>query len=208
MYNNKKIFILGMARSGYAAAKLLANNNQVTLNDMDTNQDEEHIKELESLGVKVVLGSHPDDLLTSDYDLVIKNPGIKENHQYIAYAYQHNIKVINEVELAFHYLPKNVDIVGITGSNGKTTTSSMLAHVLDSIIGCNYIIGDGNGHANKENKKFIIESCEYRRHFLNYDIEYAIITNIEMDHGDYYKDIFDMIDAYQEFANNEFTINL
>ena len=62
MYENKKIFILGMARSGYEAAKILAKrNNEIVLSDINPNQDKDHIKELEKLGVKLVLGNDPDD---------------------------------------------------------------------------------------------------------------------------------------------------
>ena len=94
MFENKKIFILGMARSGYEAAKFLSQyNNEIVLNDGNEKQDEKHIKELEELGVKVVLGKHPDELLTDDFDYIIKNPGIKDTHKYIEYAYKHNIKV-------------------------------------------------------------------------------------------------------------------
>ena len=130
MYKNKKIFILGLARSGYAAAKLLAKDNQVTINDMNDNQDPKQIEELENLGVNIVLGSHPDEILTPDYDVLIKNPGIKENHKYIEFCHQNNIPVINEVELAYHYLPKNFTIIGITGSNVKTTTTTLIYEIL------------------------------------------------------------------------------
>ena len=84
MFENKKIFILGMARSGYQAAKVLAKmNNQIVLNDMNEKQDENHIKELEDLGVKVILGSHPDNILDESFDYLIKNPGVKFDHKYL-----------------------------------------------------------------------------------------------------------------------------
>lgn len=91
--------------------------------------------------------------------------------------------------------------VCIAGCHGKTTTTSMLAHVMDNIIGVNYLIGDATGHAAPENELFILEACEYRRHFLAYNPYYTVITNIELDHVDYFKDIDDVINAYQEFAN-------
>ena len=77
----------------------------------------------------------------------------------------------------------------------------MASLVLNSIKGANYLIGDGTGYANESNEFFILESCEYKRHFLEYSPYYAIITNIDLDHVDYYKDIDDVIDAYREFAN-------
>ena len=57
------------------------------------------------------------------------------------------------------------------------------------------------GCSKKENKYFALEACEYKRHFLAYNPYYAIITNIELDHTDYYKDIDDVIDAFNSFAN-------
>ncbi len=133
MFENKKIFILGMARSGYYAAKVLAKrNNKIVLNDANANQDLNRIKELESLGVKVILGSHPDDILDETFDYIIKNPGIHFDHKYLIYAEEHNIKVINEIEMAYHLLPKNVKLIAITGTNGKTTTTSLTYEIVSN----------------------------------------------------------------------------
>ena len=133
MFENKKIFILGMARSGYHAARILAKrNNTIVLNDNNENQDKNHIKELEDLGVKIILGSHPDDILDESFDYIIKNPGIKFDHKYLKYAEEHNIKVINEIEMAYHLLPKNVKLIAITGTNGKTTTTSLTYEILSN----------------------------------------------------------------------------
>lgn len=130
MYNNKNIFILGMAKSGYEAAKVLAKNNKVTINDEKEDQDISHIEELKKMNVNIILGSHPDDLLNNTFDLVVKNPGIKEDHKYIIKAKELNIPVINEVELAYTMMPKDVTIIGVTGSNGKTTTTTLIYEML------------------------------------------------------------------------------
>lgn len=98
-------------------------------------------------------------------------------------------------------LTKKFKSICVSGCHGKTTVTAMFAHILNPLIGCNYLIGDGTGFASKENEYFILESCEYRRHFLEYHPYYAIITNIDLDHVDYYKNIDDVIDAYREFAN-------
>ena len=124
MFENKKIFILGMARSGYEVAKLLANNNTVLVTDMKE-QQEEKIKELNDLGVNVIITGNPIELLDETYDYLIKNPGIKFEHPCVKKAEELNIPVINEVEVAYHFLKENVKIIGITGSNGKTTTTTL-----------------------------------------------------------------------------------
>ena len=131
MFENKKIFILGMARSGYEAAKVLASkNNEIIINDKNETQDEKHIEELKKLGIKVVLGSHPIDLIDESIDYVIKNPGIKDSHEMIVCAKNLNIPIINEVEMAYRLLPEDVTIIGITGSNGKTTTTTLIYEIL------------------------------------------------------------------------------
>ncbi len=130
MVSNKNIFILGMARSGYEAARVLAENNNVIINDENANQDLSHIEELKMLGVNVFLGSHPDELFTENIDILVKNPGIKESHKYVIKAREFNIPVINEVELAFGLLPKDVTLIGVTGSNGKTTTTTLIYELL------------------------------------------------------------------------------
>ena len=121
MYKNKKIFIFGMARSGYEVAKLLAPDNKILITDMKE-QDEDRVKELESLGVTIVISDNPIELLDDTYDIMVKNPGIKYDHPCVVKAKEMNIPVINEVEVAYHYIDKSVNIIGVTGSNGKTTT--------------------------------------------------------------------------------------
>ncbi len=130
MFENKKIFIFGMAKSGYEAAKLLSKyNNEIIITDSKM-QDENHIKELESLNVKVVITDNQIDLIDESFDYMIKNPGIPANNPLVVKAKSLNIKVINEIEAAYHFLPKNVKIIGITGSNGKTTTTTITYEML------------------------------------------------------------------------------
>jgi len=131
MFKNNKIFVLGMARSGYEVAKLLAKRgNEVILNSNADDEDENHIKELKELGVDLILGTHPENLLDNSFDYVVKNPGVKEEHDYVIKARELNIPVINEVELAYLLLPEDVYIIGITGSNGKTTTTTLIYEIL------------------------------------------------------------------------------
>lgn len=89
----------------------------------------------------------------------------------------------------------------VSGTHGKTTTSTLITHILSNTIGCNYFIGDGTGFGSKKNDYFVIESCEYNRHFLAYHPAYTIITNIELEHTECYSDINDIINTFNEFAN-------
>lgn len=91
--------------------------------------------------------------------------------------------------------------IAVSGTHGKTTTSSLVSHILKNTVGCNYFIGDGSGFADLKNELFVIESCEYNKHFLAYNPTYTVITNIELEHTECYKDIDDIIKTFEEFAN-------
>ena len=138
--------------------------------------------------------------ITKDLVIVKGNAFHVDNNEEVAEAEALNLKIYTYQEMVGK-LTKMFETICVAGCHGKTTTTSMLAHVLDHLKGANYLIGDGTGYANKENKYFILEACEYQRHFLSYTPTYAIITNIELDHVDYYHDIDDVINAYTEYAN-------
>lgn len=91
--------------------------------------------------------------------------------------------------------------VSVAGTHGKTTTTGMVSHMMSLVAPTGYLIGDGTGEMPQDSKYFIVESCEYKRHFLAYRPNYAILTNIELDHVDYYKDLADYCDAFEAFAN-------
>ena len=131
---------------------------------------------------------------------IVKGESIKDDHPEILKAKELNLDIYSYVEMVGK-LTKKFKTICIAGCHGKTTTTSMASLVLNNIKGANYLIGDGTGYAAIDNEFFVLESCEYKRHFLEYSPYYAIITNIDLDHVDYYKDIDDVIDAYKEFAN-------
>ena len=131
MFENQKILILGFARSGYEAAKLLiTRGNEVIINDNKNKEahDSSRIEELESMGVQFVFGGHPDDLLDSSVQYLIKNPGVPIDHKYVLKARELGIPVINETEMSYLLLPKDkhIQLIAITGTNGKTTTTTLV----------------------------------------------------------------------------------
>ena len=137
--------------------------------------------------------------LTSDM-IVIRSTAVKFDHPEILKANAKKIKIYEYNEFLGE-LTKEFQTVAVSGCHGKTTTTSMLKTVVDKILGCNYLVGDGSGYADKENRLFLIEACEYRRNFLAYNPSISVITNIDLDHVDYFKDIDDVKEAYQDFAN-------
>lgn len=130
MIENKKVFILGMARSGYEVAKLLSGKNNTIIITDQKDQEEEKIKELEALGITFIKTGEPESLLDESFDVLIKNPAVFPYHPCVEKAKDLNIPVVNEMEVAYHYINKPVTIIGVTGSNGKTTTVTLIYEVL------------------------------------------------------------------------------
>ena len=128
MFKNKKFFVLGMGKSGISVAKLLAPDNEVLITDVKCD-DFKLIKELEDLGISVVITKEQEEVFNSSFDYVVKNPGVKLDHPVVLRANRLGIPVITELEVGYLYLPK-VKIIGITGSNGKTTTTTLIYEML------------------------------------------------------------------------------
>ncbi|EFX93524.1 UDP-N-acetylmuramoyl-L-alanine--D-glutamate ligase [Streptococcus sanguinis VMC66] len=128
-FANKKVLVLGLAKSGESAARLLDKLGAiVTVNDGKPFEENPAAQSLLEEGIKVVTGGHPLELLDEDFELMVKNPGIPYDNAMVVRALEKKIPVITEVELA--YLISEAPIIGITGSNGKTTTTTMIAQVL------------------------------------------------------------------------------
>lgn len=132
--------------------------------------------------------------------IIVKGASIKDDNVELIKARDKNLKIYEYNEMVGE-LTKKFKTICIAGCHGKTTTTAMMACAMSDICGINYLIGDGTGYADIKNEFFALESCEYKRHFLAYHPYYAIITNIDLDHVDYFKDIDDVIDAYREYAN-------
>lgn len=92
---------------------------------------------------------------------------------------------------------QNGDLIAVSGTHGKTTTSKFLSQMID----CSCIIGDGTGQGKSDVEYFVLEACEYKEHFLSYVPKLLLITNIELDHPDFYRNIEQMIASYQKLVN-------
>ena len=198
MFQNNKILILGFARSGYQAAKILIERgNTVYLNDSkeESKMDASEVEELRALGVHLVFGSHPDDLLDSSFDYLIKNPGVPIDHKYVLKAKELGIEVINEVEMAYRLLPKDVSLIGITGTNGKTTTTTLTYEIMHKAFGDKVHLAGNIGYPLssilKEVKSgdiIVIEcSCQQGENFKEFHPHVGILTNFSEAHIDFMK---------------------
>ncbi|MGG2095791.1 UDP-N-acetylmuramoyl-L-alanine--D-glutamate ligase [Bacillus sp. S13(2024)] len=128
-YQNKNILVLGMAKSGYAAAILLKKlGANVIVNDSKPQAENPLATELQGQGMEVVCGGHPLELLEKNISLVVKNPGIPYSNPLLVAAKEKNIPIVTEVELAYRI--SEAPFIGITGSNGKTTTTTLTFEML------------------------------------------------------------------------------
>ena len=129
-FETKKVLVLGLAKSGVAAAELLHKLGAfVTVNDAKPFEESPDAQVLLSKGITVICGRHPEDILDEGFEYVIKNPGIPYHNPIIKDAVSRGIPVWAEMELA--YLISEAPFIGITGSNGKTTTTTLLFHMLN-----------------------------------------------------------------------------
>lgn len=131
--------------------------------------------------------------------IVVQGNAFNDEHEEVKRAKELGLKIYTYQEMIAE-ITNETKLIGISGCHGKTTTTTMMSKVLQN-IGVNYLIGDGTGYAKKGNDYFALEACEFKRHFLAYSPYYAVVTNIELDHTDYYKDLDDIMDAYQDYVN-------
>lgn len=146
MYENKKILVVGMARSGLAAARYLLRQGAVlVVNDSKSQEDLKGIcQELESMGdVRFILGRNPNTDEVQDIDMAVVSPGVPLDLDYIMAIKMNRKKVISEIELAYQAgLKKNIRFVGITGTNGKTTTTSLVGEIFKAQGVETYLVGN------------------------------------------------------------------
>ena len=203
MFKNKKIFVLGMARSGYEAAKLLASkNNKVLITDMKE-QNEVHVKELKDLGVEYIITNEPEKLFDSSFDILVKNPGINKKHPVVKTARELNIPVINEVEVAYSYLPNDISIIGITGSNGKTTTATIIYEILKEAGKSVYLAGNigiplcSFVEKMKYGNILVLEISSHQLVDLDkFKTDISVLTNLSETHLDFFG-------TYENYVNNK-----
>ncbi|HIR59925.1 MAG TPA: UDP-N-acetylmuramate--L-alanine ligase [Candidatus Onthousia excrementipullorum] len=159
-------------------------------------------KGLEKRGIKIFYdGNHSidkDTIVTASRAFSDEHPEMKRVKE-LGLTFKPYNEVVGEIT-------KEFDTISVSGTHGKTTTTSLLKHLFENTIGCNYFIGDGTGHIDMKNRLLVIESDEFNRHFLAYHPKKVIITCIELEHTEIYKDIEDTIKTFEEFANKAETV--
>ena len=143
VFEHKRVLVIGLAKSGVAVAKLLLHQGaMVTVNDRIPLEENPDAKSLIEEGIRVLAGSHPVDLLEEHFDFVVKNPGIPYHNCMVEAAMKKGIPVYTEIEIAYQLLEGL--IIGITGSNGKTTTTTLASLMLKESFPERQVYAAGN----------------------------------------------------------------
>lgn len=161
---------------------------------------------LEEKGAKIYFSQIADNI-TSDIDLVVYTAAINfdTNEEYKA-ALAQNIPTMTRATLLGQLMHNYKNAIAVSGTHGKTTTTSMLSHILleadtDPTISVGGILDaiDGNIRVGQSDM-FVTEACEYTNSFLEFFPKISIILNIEEDHMDFFKDLDDIRHSFQRFA--------
>lgn len=189
---HKKVLVLGLAKSGVAAAELLNKLGAfVTVNDSKPFDENPHAQGLLQKGITVICGRHPEDLLDEGFELIVKNPGIPYSNPIIYDALNRKLPVITEVELA--YLVSEAPFIGITGTNGKTTTTTLIFEMLQNgnrnplIAGNIGTVACGVATEAKDNQVIVTELSSFQlMGTKEFKPKIAIVTNLFDAHLDYH----------------------
>ncbi|UJF25825.1 UDP-N-acetylmuramoyl-L-alanine--D-glutamate ligase [Planococcus sp. 107-1] len=206
---HKKVLVLGLAKSGFTAARILHGLGAfVTVNDSKRFEENPEAQDLLNLGVTVICGRHPEDLLDEGFELVVKNPGIPYSNVLIRSAMEKGIPVWTEIELA--YLISEAPFIGITGSNGKTTTTTLLFHMLNQdekkplIAGNIGTVASGVAEKAVEKNVIVTELSSFQlKGTVDFRPRIAIITNLYEAHLDYHGSIEDYNASKMKITQNQ-----
>ena len=201
----KNVHFIGIGGIGISAVArmMLHDGKVVTGQDM---QDGQVVEELIKAGIEVKIGQSYDNI-PEDTDLIVYTIAIDTYDKDLA------DKIKSQTKIRVRSYPQMLDIISrdkytiaVSGTHGKTTTTAMIAQVLcdngndPTVIVGSLLVGSKSNFIAGKSEYFVVEACEYRRSFLNINPKVLVITNIDNDHLDYYKDIEDIKSAFHEMA--------
>jgi UDP-N-acetylmuramoylalanine--D-glutamate ligase len=208
-YLHKKILVLGLAKSGVGAASLLHKLGAfVTVNDYKPLSENPEAQELLEQGITVICGGHPIELLDEGFELIVKNPGIPYHNPMVEGAVKRGIPIITEVELA--YLISEAPFIGITGTNGKTTTTTLVFEMLQAgnkkplIAGNIGMVASEVVQKADRSNQIVIELSSFQLMGIeSFKPHIAILTNIYDAHLDYHGTKMEYVKAKANITKNQ-----
>jgi UDP-N-acetylmuramate--alanine ligase len=201
---NMKVYCIGIGGIGLSALARYYKHKGFDVSGSDST-DSEIINKLRKEGIDVSIGLDI-NRITEDIDLLVYSLSISLDNTEFVRAKELNIKCLSYPE-GLGELTKEKTTIAVCGTHGKTTTTAMTYYAMRACgINPTIIVGsllreNGANFISGDSEYLIVEACEYKRAFLNLSPKHIIVTNIEADHLDYYKDLEDYQSAFKSFAN-------
>ncbi|MCD9024431.1 UDP-N-acetylmuramoyl-L-alanine--D-glutamate ligase [Cohnella silvisoli] len=208
-YRGRRVVVLGLARSGVAAAKLFHGvGADVIVNDKKEREQCPEADELTALGISVVCGGHPEGLVTVETALLVKNPGIPYSADPVVAAERLGVEVVSEVEVAGQLSP--APLIGITGSNGKTTTTTLTGVLLEA-AGLKPLVAGNIGRPLSEAAQEVAEDGWLVAELSSFQLKgtsdfrprIACLLNVSETHLDYHGTMEDYVGSKAKLFENQ-----
>ena len=208
--SQKKVLVLGLARSGIASVGVLHRHGATVLvNDAGTAEKlAKDVQAVQGMVQDVVLGGHPLSLLNQQFDLIVKNPGIPYDIPFLVEARNRGIPVVSEVELA--YQVTRAPFIGITGSNGKTTTTSWVGEILKNTFAQVHVAGNIGLPLSQEvdgldeDHRVVVELSSFQLNdVMDFRPQVAALLNIYPSHLDWHHTLENYIGAKANLFRNQ-----
>lgn len=204
---NSHIHFIGIGGIGMSGLAQLLAKQGYTVSGCDNNQNQKTIKDCQAAGCSIASGNFSDTCKNKNIDLFVYSTAIRPDNPELMFAQQHNIQTTHRSKILAELMRQKYGIA-VSGSHGKTTTSSLLAHVLlEANLDPSIAIGghlnsiDNNAH-HGTGKFFVAEADESDRSLLNLSPSLAVITNIDLEHLETYKNLHDVTQTFEQFLDN------
>lgn len=194
---NKHYYFVGIKGTGMASLARILKGLGNTVEGSDIEKQTFTEGPLRDAGINIY-DFDPNNL--KEGMIVVQGNAFSDDHPEIVRAHEMGLTVKSYPETVEEVISQNISI-GIAGAHGKTSTTGLLSHVLSNVEPTSYLIGDGVGHGESDSKFFVFEADEYRDHFLAYHPDYAIMTNIDFDHPDYFANLDAVKTSFEKYGS-------
>ena len=199
----RSVYFIGIGGIGMSAIARFFHSNGIRVSGYDRGETG-LIKELEAEGIQIHFDENV-EMIPKDVDIVVYTPAVPRDHKELVFYQQHGYKVVKRSDV-LQMITKSSFNICVAGTHGKTTTTTMIAHLLrDSGYGCNAFLGGisvnyGTNFWGSERNVCVVEADEYDRSFLKLDPDIAVISSMDPDHLDIYGTAQAMEEAFVDFS--------
>lgn len=200
----KNIHLIGIGGSGMCPLAEILHSKGYLITGSDNNESDP-LKRIKALGIKVYMGHAPENVKNAE--LIVYSAAISEDNPEIVEAKKLGIPLMERSHMLGALTRRYDNVIGVCGTHGKTTVSSMITHILilnkqnpTAVIGGKLPLINSNGIAG-ESDTMVCESCEFVDTFLQLSPDKAVLLNIDNDHLDYFKTMDNLVTSFSKFVN-------